>query len=75
MKRNQDDVRGNYISYDARTELFQAIGGGKEAAAPGREKGRVRAVIQPKTRTGTSAVTPAPLPLRGAENIANPRSE
>lgn len=75
MKRNQDEVRGNYISYDARTEFFQVIGGGKEAAAPGKEKGRVRAVIQPKAKAGSSAATPAPLPLRGAENIANPRSE
>lgn len=75
MKRNQDEVRGNYISYDARTEFFQVIGGGKEAAAPGKEKGRVRAVIQPKAKAGAGSVTPAPLPLRGAENIANPRSE
>lgn len=75
MKRNQDEVRGNYISYDARTELFQVIGGGKEAAAPGKEKGRVRAVIQPKAKPAANNATPAPLPLRGAENIANPRSE
>lgn len=75
MKRNQDEVRGNYISYDAKTEFFQVIGGGKEAAAPGKEKGRVRAVIQPKPKAGADAVNPTPLPLRGAENIANPRSE
>lgn len=74
MKRNQDEVRGNYISYDAKTEFFQVIGGGKEAAAPGKEKGRVRAVIQPKPTAGSSTA-PAPLPLRDAENIANPRSE
>ena len=75
MKRNQDEVRGNYISYDAKTEFFQVIGGGKEAAAPGREKGRVRAVIQPKPKTAETAAPPLPLPLRGAESIANPRSE
>ena len=74
MKRNQDEVRGNYISYDVKTEFFQVIGGGKEAAAPGREKGRVRAVIQPKPKADTAAPA-APLPLRGAESIANPRSE
>jgi lipopolysaccharide export system protein LptA len=74
MKRNQDEVRGNYISYDAKTEFFQVIGGGKEAAAPGREKGRVRAVIQPKPKPGVN--TPAaPLPLRGAETITAPRPE
>jgi lipopolysaccharide export system protein LptA len=75
MKRDQDEVRGNYISYDAKTELFQVIGGGKEAAAPGKEKGRVRAVIQPKSRTGASVAPQTPLPLRGAENISNPRTE
>jgi lipopolysaccharide export system protein LptA len=73
MKRNQDEVRGNYISYDVKTEFFQVVGGGKEAAAPGKEKGRVRAIILPKPKEG--AATPAPLPLRGAENIANPGSE
>ncbi|MDO8892469.1 MAG: lipopolysaccharide transport periplasmic protein LptA [Sulfurimicrobium sp.] len=75
MKRNQDEVRGNYISYDAKTEFFQVIGGGKEAAAPGREKGRVRAVIQPKPKNGTSIPPSAPLTIRGAENIDAPRSE
>lgn len=74
MKRNQDEVRGNYISYDAKTELFQVIGGGKEAAAPGKEKGRVRAVIQPKPKANKTP-PPSSLPLRDAENIANPRSE
>lgn len=75
MKRNQDEVRGNYISYDAKTEFFQVLGGGKEAASPGREKGRVHAVIQPKPKTGSVTPAPAPLPLRGVEDIAQPRSE
>lgn len=75
MKRNQDEVRGNYISYDAKTEFFQVLGGGKEAAPPGRQKGRVHAVIQPKPKVGAGAPAPAPLPLRGAEDIAQPRSE
>ncbi|MBZ0104550.1 MAG: lipopolysaccharide transport periplasmic protein LptA [Sulfuricella denitrificans] len=74
MKRNQDEVRGNYISYDAKTELFQVIGGGREAASPGREKGRVRAVIQPKPKA-INTLPPSSLPLRDAENIANPRTE
>ena len=28
MKRGQDEVQGNYISYDAVSEFFQVIGGG-----------------------------------------------
>lgn len=75
MKRNQDEVRGNYISYDAKTEFFQVLGGGKEAAAPGKDKGRVRAVIQPKAKPGKNTETPTPVPLQGAENIAQPRAE
>jgi len=76
MKRNQDEVRGNYISYDAKTEFFQVLGGGKEAAAPGREKGRVHAVIQPKPKVETKdAPPPEPVPLRGADDIAQPRPE
>ncbi len=63
MKRDQDEVRGNYISYDAKTELFQVIGGGKEAAAPGKEKGRVRAVIQPKSRTGARRCAASAAPV------------
>ncbi|MEN6584939.1 MAG: lipopolysaccharide transport periplasmic protein LptA [Sulfuricella sp.] len=75
MKRGQDEVRGNYISYDAKTEFFQALGGGKEVASPGREKGRVHAVIQPKPKPGKSPAAPAPVPLKGAESIAQPRVE
>jgi len=75
MKRNQDEVRGNYISYDAKTEFFQVLGGGKEAAAPGKDKGRVRAVIQPKSKSGKSPASTAPVPLQGAESIAQPRAE
>lgn len=75
MKRNQDEVRGNYISYDAKTEFFQVLGGGKEAAAPGKDKGRVRAVIQPKAKSPKNPASPAPLPLQGAESIAQPRAE
>lgn len=75
MKRGQDEVRGNYISYDAKTEFFQALGGGKEAAAPGKERGRVHAVIQPKPKPGNSTLAPAPVPLKGAEGIAQPRAE
>lgn len=49
-----DDVRGNYISYDARTEHFTVNSrpaGGAGEAAKGGPPGRVRAVIQPRTST------------------------
>lgn len=49
LKRDPaDEVRGNYISYDARTEYF-TVTGGTDASANGGANGRVHAVIQPRT--------------------------
>jgi lipopolysaccharide export system protein LptA len=48
VKKGIDEVRGDYISYNAVTEFYQVIGGGPAAATPGNPEGRVRAVIQPK---------------------------
>lgn len=77
LKRGQDEVRGNYISYDGTTEFFQVVGGGKEAATENNPRGRVRAVIQPKNKA--SRTPPAPsapsVPIKPAETIANPRPE
>jgi len=52
IKKGTDDVRGDYISYDAVTEYYQVIGGGKVVGSPGNPEGRVRAVIQPKNKQG-----------------------
>lgn len=74
MKRNEDDVRGDYISYDATTEFFQAIGGGTKAASANNPDGRSRMVMQPKSKTKPPA-QPPPLPLKPAAEIAAPREE
>jgi len=50
IQRGGDEVRGDYIAYNAITEFFQVIGGGKTAATAGNPQGRVRAVIQPKPK-------------------------
>jgi lipopolysaccharide export system protein LptA len=51
LRRGQDEVYGDYISYDAINEFFQVIGGNNETTAPTRSsEGRVRAVIQPKKK-------------------------
>ncbi len=72
MKRGQDEVRGNYISYDANTEFFQVIGAGKTAAPdPSR---RVRATMQPRDKSN-SPVTAPPVPLKPAEALVSPREE
>jgi lipopolysaccharide export system protein LptA len=50
LKRGEDDLRGNLITYDAKTEYFQAQG--SISGSPG----RVRAVIRPKN--APAAATP-----------------
>jgi len=73
MKKGGDEVRGNYISYDARTEFFQVIGGGAKAAAAEKSDGRVRAVIQPKPKDKPAAQPP--VPLKPDSNLTAPRGE
>ena len=72
IKKTNDDVRGNYISYDAATEFFRVLGGGKKAATPGNPEGRVRAVIQLKSKDSPAIGVP-PLTLKPAPDVANPR--
>lgn len=73
LKKSNDEVRGNYISYDAATEFFRVTGGGKQAATPGNPEGRVRAIIQPKSRDSGAPDAP-PLPLKPAPALATPRA-
>lgn len=58
VKRGDDIVHGDYISYDANAEYAEAIGGGSAAATEATPKGRVRAVIQPKKPAQQTAPTP-----------------
>ena len=73
LTRGQDEVRGNYISYDGRTEFFQVTGGGAQAAAPDNPNGRVRAVIQPKPKEAPPASPP--VDLKSAPSLSKPREE
>lgn len=72
LKRGTDEVRGNYISYDATTEFFQVIGGGTKAATAGNPQGRVRAVMQPKPK---AAPPQAPVRLKPSDTVAAPPEE
>ena len=51
-----DDIRGHYISYDARTERF-TVKASNEASESGRE-GRVRATIMPKKPAPQTPASP-----------------
>ncbi|MBP8307594.1 MAG: lipopolysaccharide transport periplasmic protein LptA [Burkholderiaceae bacterium] len=65
--RVTDEVHGNLIVYDSRSEFISVESGGAKAATPENPGGRVRVVIQPRV---TEAPAPAPVPLKPAERIA-----
>ncbi len=49
LRRGQDEVHGDYISYDAVNEFFQ-VNGRSATSTQTPSEGRVRAVIQPKKK-------------------------
>jgi lipopolysaccharide export system protein LptA len=69
IQRGGDEVRGDYIAYNAVTEFFQVIGGGKSAASASNPQGRVRAVIQPKPRPDAGNGTKPPLELQPSPGV------
>ena len=62
VKRGEDIVHGDYISYDANAEYAEVIGGVKSGSAG---SGRVKAIIQPKNK-------PAPAPKSELEKPQAP---
>ena len=64
VKRGEDIVYGDYISYDANAEYAEVIGGTKSESG-GTSSGRVRAIIQPKNKpaAGTEIKPVAPVSL------------
>lgn len=71
LKRGDDEVLGDYISYDVTSGFFQVIGGGSKAASENNPQGRVRTVLQPKSKTKPPE-QPA-VPLKPVDGIAAPR--
>jgi len=78
VKSGSDEVKGNYISYDALTEKYLVTtGGGETKTATGAAQARVRAIIQPKGKNGTEKPTEPKgeaLKLKPAENV-NPKED
>ena len=66
VTRDQDEVRGDYVMLDQRSD-FLSVSAGK-GTAPSATEGRVRAVIQPKA---PSSSAPQP-PAAGAPSAAAP---
>ena len=73
MKRGQDEVSSEHITYNSTTEIFRA--NGLIANTPGApRKGRVRVVIQPKNDTAPSAPAVNPL-LTPAQTLTPPENK
>jgi len=79
MKRGADEVRGSYISYDQPTEFFRVTGTAGNTAG-GASPGRVRAVIQPKSKDAAKdgkeakpEPTPPAVKLKPAAAVSDPR--
>lgn len=58
VRSGNDEVRGEYILYDGRTENY-VVSSNPEGAAAGSSQ-RVRAVIQPKSRDNAAATSASP---------------
>lgn len=80
MKRGENEVRGDHITYSSKTEIFQVRGApdkqmdasGKLVDVPG--KGRVRAIIQPKNRGAAAGQAREPLSINPAEALTQPEN-
>ena len=84
LKRGQDEIRSNYVSYNVGTEVFKAEGRASSTADPGGPGARVRGMFQPKSnvpaadksKDGAKAAAPAatgpPVSLKPAGDLAPP---
>ena len=87
VKSGLDEVRGQFISYDGRSETYVVTSGSNGTRAKSGSGERVRAVIQPKNKDAAAAVaTPAssaparpaaanPPALKSEQNLSAPRQE
>ncbi|MBI5891791.1 MAG: lipopolysaccharide transport periplasmic protein LptA [Nitrosomonadales bacterium] len=73
VKREQDDVQGDHIAYSTHTEVFRVSGDAGDGNDPG--KGRVHAVIQPKSREQTAlpAQKDTPLTIQTSPTLSKPK--
>lgn len=64
IKQDEDEVRGEHITYNSKTEVFQVNGT--------LNKGRVRAVIQPKNKRSSVG---EPLPIKPTTTLTRPNTQ
>lgn len=71
VKSGLDEVRGQFISYDARTENYVVTSGPNGTRAKAGSTDRVRVVIQPKNKKADSEIAPpGPPKAKGKEGKA-----
>ena len=76
MKRGADEVRGSYISYDQPTEFYRVVGA-QDSTASDHSPGRVRAVIQPKSKDAKDKPKESnpPMKLKPAPALSDARKK
>jgi len=73
VSRDKDEVRGNYISYDTRSEVYRVQGSKELPSAPGGRDARVRATIQPKKKDDGGGARAPGLELKPAPGLETGR--
>jgi len=73
VTRDKDEVRGNYISYDTRSEIYRVQGSKELPSAPAGRDARVRATIQPKKKDEGGGARPPGLELKPAPGLETDR--
>jgi len=69
MTRKQDEVRGDHISYSAKTEIFQ-VHSAPNQPTDATGKGRVRVILQPKGSANAPATEA--LPIQPSDTLSQP---
>ena len=73
IERGGDEVRGDYIAYNAVTEFYQVIGGGKSASTSSSPQGKVHVVIKPKPKPGAPAPASGSVELKPSNSVQTPQ--
>jgi lipopolysaccharide export system protein LptA len=79
IHKGADEVKGDYITYDANNGFYQVVGG-PSVTTPLNPKGRVRATIQPPKKSGSDKAPPVPgqkppVPLQPATSLPEQRPQ
>ncbi len=75
VRSGLDEVRGQFISYDARSEQYFVTSGPNGTRAPSGSRERVRAIIQPRTGAAGAAPTVAGVALKETQDIGKSTQE